>query len=163
MEPFYMYVSIGALVLLILILIFVGVSLTSLQSTDLFPPIQSACPDYWDISSNPLYCGAPLNTNMRNYGEIAITTTTNVEIDKTKTQNIGMCTATSSFGCVKPGDAQYLLPNGVQKNENFQYVQLNNNPNWQKMYPGVSERCAKKSWANTMDIYWDGVSNYNGC
>ena len=163
MEPFFMYVSIGALVLLILILIFVGVSLTRLQSTDLFPPIQSACPDYWDISANPLYCGVPLGPNMRNQGDIAINTT-NVEIDKSKPQNIGMCEATtSSFGCVKPGTTQYLLPDDVKKNNNFQYVKLNNNTNWQKMYPGVSERCAKKSWANMMDIYWDGVSNYNGC
>jgi len=109
-----------------------------------------------------LYCGVPLKTTMRNYGEIAMTSD-GTQIDKSKPQNIGMCEAASSFGCVKSGDTQYLLPNGVQKNDNFQYVQLNNNTNWQKMYPGVSERCAKKSWANTMNIYWDGVSNYNGC
>jgi hypothetical protein len=160
MDPFFIYVSIGALVLLILILIFVGVSLTKLQSTDLFPPTQSACPDYWDISSNPLYCGVPILSSMRNRGGIA-NTSDGKQIDTTAPQNIGMCVANSSFGCVQSGVTPYLKPGS--SGANFQYVQLNNNPSWQTMYPGVSERCAKKSWANTMDIYWDGVSNYNGC
>jgi len=30
-------------------------------------------------------------------------------------------------------------------------------------FSGLSETCAKKKWANTYDILWDGVSNYNSC
>ena len=67
MDPFYMYVSIGALVLLILILVVVGVAMTQLRSLDPFPPTMNACPDYWDVSSNPAYCGVPVNPNMNNY------------------------------------------------------------------------------------------------
>ena len=35
-----------------------------------------------------------------------------------------------------------------------------NNDEWNKDGKGV---CAKKHWANTYGIVWDGVSNYNDC
>ena len=28
---------------------------------------------------------------------------------------------------------------------------------------GVSALCAQKKWANSNNIAWDGISNYNGC
>lgn len=157
-----MYVSIGALVLLILILISIGVSLTKLQSADLFPPTQSACPDHWDISSNPLYCGVPVNASMKNIGAIALD---GHSVDQSKPQNIGMCKNINkgSFGCGK-GESTLFKLDKPPTNTHYQYVQLNNNPDgWKALYPGISERCAKKNWAQTMDIYWDGVSNFNGC
>jgi hypothetical protein len=36
-----------------------------------------------------------------------------------------------------------------------QYIDFNNNE-W-------SGLCDKKTWANTNNIVWDGVSNYNNC
>jgi hypothetical protein len=154
-----MYVSIGALVLLILILIVVGVSMSQLQSLDPFPPTMNACPDYWDVSSNPAYCGFPLLSSMRNQGSIV---TASNQIDQASPVNIGMCTAgTSNFGCNNSGGNTYLNLSGTTPK--FQYMQLNNNPSWSILYPGRSERCAQKSWAQTMGITWDGVSNYNGC
>lgn len=154
-----MYVSISALVILILILIVVGVTMSQLRSLDPFPPTMNACPDYWDVSSNPAYCGVPVNTNMNNYGHIL---TKDGAIDTTKKQNVGMCIGNpSSFGCKK--DGTYLSVDPTPSASNFQYVKMSDNPSWSTLYPGKSERCAQRSWAQTMNITWDGVSNYNGC
>jgi hypothetical protein len=30
-------------------------------------------------------------------------------------------------------------------------------------YVGLSETCARKKWADTNGIIWDGISNYNSC
>lgn len=164
MDPFFMYVSIGALLLLIIVLIIVGVGMTALHKQDSFPPVRNACPDYWDVSSNPMYCGAPTSGLMRNRGDIRLLPGDNIGIDTTKKENIGLCTAGSTyFGCVDDGGATRLKlePKGV--NQNFQYMQLNNNTAWGTLYPGKSEKCAQKMWAETMGISWDGVTNYNGC
>jgi hypothetical protein len=155
-----LYVSIAALVILILILTVVGVSLTKLQSLDSFPPIRNACPDYWDVSLNPMYCGVPVNSTKRNFGYIDISSVS-VGVDMTSPQNIGMCTG-SGFGC-KSGSGTYLELSSAPAPNEYQYMKLNNNDEWGKMYPGVTERCAQKNWAQTLNLSWDGVSNYNGC
>jgi hypothetical protein len=165
MDPFFMYVSIGALVFLILILILVGVSMTQLQSQDLYPPTQNTCPDYWDVSSNPAYCGIPVNASMKNGGNIAKTANgrNGQKVNDASNQNIGLCTSGTGFGC-KPTPSYLELGAAPSTlNQNYQYAKLNNNANWSTLYPGISERCAKKSWANAMNITWDGVTNYNGC
>ena len=36
-----------------------------------------------------------------------------------------------------------------------------NDEGWAKK--GVSNTCALKKWANTYNIQWDGITNYNGC
>lgn len=37
-------------------------------------------------------------------------------------------------------------------------------PNWRdNNYVGLSETCARKKWADTKGIIWDGISNYNSC
>ena len=153
-----MYVAITALVILILILTLIGVSLTKLQSLDSFPPTQNACPDYWDVSSNPLYCGVPVDNNAINHGYIGID---GGVVSKSKSKNIGMCTGSSAFGC--KSDGTYFDLQDKTNGSQFQYVKLNENDNWKVMYPGTQERCAKKKWANTLNITWDGVTNYNGC
>jgi hypothetical protein len=165
MDPFFMYVSIGALVLLIIILIIVGVVLTQMQSLDSFPPTQNACPDHWDVSSNPQYCGVPVVPTMRNRGHIK--TTESSGIISSNAENIGMCdSGTKNFGCVNSGGKPYLDVQpyaGGNNKKKFQYVKLNNNTGWNTLYRGDKERCAQKKWAQTMDISWDGVTNYNGC
>jgi hypothetical protein len=159
MDPFFLYVSIGALVILILILTLVGVSLTQMQSMDSFPPTQNTCPDYWDVSLNPAFCGIPTDSNMSNKGYLSIKDT-KTGIDKTDAQNIGMCKG-PGFGCNKDGDLLNIA--NAPSSNNFQYVKLNNNTSWSTLYPGITERCAKKNWAQTLNISWDGVTNYNGC
>jgi len=161
-----MYVSIGALVILILVLILIGVSMSKIQSTDSFPPTRNACPDYWDVSSNPQYCGIPTNNGMRNQGfyltENGVVDSNGKTYKKIKTsekQNIGLCNGTS-FGCRQDGTYLDLQQEAAS---NYQYMKLNNNTSWGVMYPGLSEICAKKRWATSMNVAWDGVTNYNGC
>ncbi len=162
MDPFFMYVAIGALVLLIIVLIVIGVSMSTFQSLDPFPPTQNACPDYWDVGSDPKFCGIPLN-DKKNIGQISLKSD-GKGFDPTQKENIGMCTAgKSNFGCVGTNDKVYLPANAEQPSANFQYVKLNSNNTWQTMYPGMSERCAQRNWATTMGITWDGVTNFNGC
>ena len=161
MDPFFTYVSIAALVILIIVLIVIGVSMTRFQSLDPFPPTQNACPDYWDVGMDPKYCGIPIK-DKKNIGQIVLHSNGNV--DPANKQNIGMCTAgKSNFGCVGSSDKVYLPANDVQPSSNFQYVKMSGNNSWQTMYPGLSERCAQRNWATTMGITWDGVTNYNGC
>lgn len=158
MDPFFTYVAIGALVVLTLILILIGISLSKLQTLDSFPPTQNTCPDYWDVSSNPAYCGVPTDRNAMNRGYITLEGN---EILKTSKKNVGMCLGTN-FGC-SSDNVTYLDLQDKSKGSQFQYVKLSENPKWTSMYPGAKERCAKKKWANTLNITWDGVSNYNGC
>jgi hypothetical protein len=165
MDPFFMYVSIGALVVLIIILILVGVSMSKISTMNSFPPTRNACPDYWDVSSNPQYCGIPTNNTSRNYGFIkALDNGPNghKSVTRSDAQNIGLCAGVSGFGCKTSGSGTYLNLQDATESD-FQYAQLNNNPSWGTMYPGVSETCAKKRWATMMNITWDGVTNYNGC
>ncbi len=159
MDPFFMYVSIGALVILILILVLVGVSLSKVKSLVPFPPTQNACPDYWDVSANPNYCGVPVDSNMKNFGHIIANVNNGVDINNS--QNVGMCknVDVKKFGC----GANVFGPLSTVSPSKFQYVQLSNNSKWSKLYPGLTERCAQKKWANMMDVEWDGVTNYNGC
>ena len=162
MDPFFTYVAIGALVLLILILTAIGVAMTQMNSLVPFPSTQNTCPDHWDVSgSDPNYCGIQV-ANARNNGQIQIL---GDKIDQSKAVNIGMCTVPNKFGC-KSGGPAYLAndDNTLAPSKNFHYVKLNDNaPGWGALYPGISERCAKKRWASTLDVTWDGVTNFNGC
>jgi|LauGreDrversion4_2_1035121.scaffolds.fasta_scaffold882993_1 hypothetical protein len=167
MDPFFLYVSIGALVLLIISLAVIGVMLTKMNSYSVFPPTQNACPDHWDVSSNPNYCGAPLMPAGRNKGRMALGGTGSGILTENG-DNIGMCNGTT-FGC-KPAGAGTILdvqPAGSGSVQNFQYVHLGStNPNWNSetgLYPGKTTLCAQHAWANMMGISWDGVKNYNGC
>ena len=163
-----MYVAIGALVILILVLIILGVSLSKLQSMDSYPPTQNACPDFWDVSSNPAYCGVYTNSNAKNLGYIGLKTTNGNDIksiDTAQKQNIGLCTASRNlFGCSGDQNNTFLELAAAPTASGVQYMKLSdNNKNWGILYPNANERCAKKKWANTMNITWDGVTNYNGC
>ena len=170
MEPFFKYVAIGALVLLILILAVIGVLMTKIQSNVPFPPTQNTCPDYWDVSSNPNYCGVPTK-GVKNLGYIATKQVsqngvTQTQVDSSNKINVGMCSG-STFGCVASGDTllKTATSDGKALNvtDKYQYVLLNNNSDWGKLYPSVSERCSQKRWASLMNVTWDGVSNFTGC
>lgn len=162
MDPFFTYVAIGALVLLILILAAIGVAMTQMNSLVPFPSTQNTCPDHWDVSgANPNYCGIQV-ANARNNGQIQIVSG---KIDQSNAVNIGMCTVANKFGC-KSGGPAYLAnaDNTLAPSGKFHYVKLNDNASgWGSLYPGISERCAKKRWASTLDVTWDGVTNFNGC
>ena len=163
MDPFFMYVAIGALVLLILILAAIGVAMTQMNSIVPFPSTQNTCPDHWDVSgSNPNYCGISA-VGKRNNGRIQIDSNTG-EIQKSNAVNIGMCTVANKFGCTASDPTHLANATNTLVSGKFHYVKLNDNTaGWSALYPGISERCAKKRWASTLDVTWDGVTNFNGC
>ena len=171
-DPFYIYVTIAAIVLLLVALISIGVMMTTLKSMDKFPPLQNTCPDYWDISSNPAYCTFPYKQNSVNQGipEIKTNVTTGVSPLNASDQVID-------------GSSQYVLPWAKQLgltsldgsawttsvspstvSNSFIYLKLNTtDASWNSLYPGKTTRCAQKTWAIQNGIVWDGVTNYNAC
>ena len=161
MDPFYTYIVIAALIILIIILVVVGVTLSKLKKTTLYPPNQSTCPDNWDVSANPNYCGLYVKSSTGRENKGSIVLFNNQEIDKSNSKNVGFCSSNSGFGC------KNSIPTGdgfAAGTSDYQYVHLNNNPKLVgELYPGVTDRCAKKRWADTLGITWDGVTNFNGC
>jgi hypothetical protein len=62
MEAFQKFILFGAIILLIITLVFIGMSLSKTQADQQWPPIIPECPDYWTIdgSGNNASC---INTN----------------------------------------------------------------------------------------------------
>jgi hypothetical protein len=161
MEDFYFYSIVVALVILIGILTMVGITISKGNKTKVYPPVENECPDYWEqgttgslIDGNTKgtavpsdYCKYSLITNR---GDSRFQAGMKITADGVEwndiSKNIGGNTVTDGAGL-----RQF-------------YVQFqNNDASWNKYYPGLSLRCAKRKWANDRGIVWDGVTNYNGC
>jgi hypothetical protein len=158
MDEFYMYVSIFALVVLILVLVVMGIMMARLKTTDQFPPYQNTCPDYWDISSNPIYCGVPSGGNAINKGEGIKYTNNMLDMDGVVTSNLNLRWATTN------SNEKTKLHNMVAGNRNW--VRLNGpdaEAAFSSLYPGYSSICAKKKWALANKVVWDGITNFNNC
>ena len=58
MESFQKFVLFGAIIVLIIALIFIGIALTYSKDKQKWPPITPECPDYWKIdgSGNDAVC-----------------------------------------------------------------------------------------------------------
>ena len=130
---FYTIVLTIAVVLLILILTFVGIKMSSSkynnQTNVPFPPVKSSCPDYWVVDGS--YCVIPTNgrtntgTIYNNNGDITLL-------------------PSSTYG--------YVSGNS--------YINFND-AMWGKM--GKTTVCQQKDWTGKYNVVWDGVSNYNNC
>ena len=134
MDPFYLYVTIGMLILLVVVLAIAGVAMTKMQTTNLYPPTQNACPDYWEIdSSDPTHCRPVGDTNR---GSIVRTTAAD-----------GTATLSSPvMGNVLTSGNTWVDTAKVGTT-----------------YSSLSTVCSKKRWADLQGVVWDGVTNYNGC
>jgi len=137
MDPFYSYVAIGTLVLLIAILVVIGVMMSKMKSADVYPPMQNACPDYWDVSGNAGYCGFPA-VGGKNRGTIE--------------------PAGDDANKIKPSDQMTKL--GLTGGK---WLKLGDSNSWSTVYTGLTDICAKKRWAENNGIVWDGITNYNSC
>lgn len=141
-DPFFMYVSIGAAVILIVVLAAFGVMMYRLKSSDVFPPTQNACPDLWAIDpNNRNACIVPQATSSKNAGDMVY----------------------ASTGIINGGSNKWVAHlNGG--NRNTSSLTLNgNDASWNALYPGLTTRCAQKKWAANSDLVWDGITNYTGC
>ena len=144
MDPFYTYVSIGAVLILVIVLIAFGVMMSELHTTDTFPPTYQTCPDMWAIDGSG-GCTVPSNNGAKNKGMLS----TNSSGDK----------VTTSSG---DGSLPTLINTNVALASAYS-LQLNDSGIMSGLYPAISDRCSKKKWALNNGVVWDGVTNYNAC
>jgi hypothetical protein len=138
MDYFYIIVSAILITLLILILTYIGIVMQrSKKENQSYPPEPpSNCPDYWTISPDRS-CIVPASGS-KNTGKL---------------YNNNNIILTNSVG--KTGyTAGYSNDQGTPT-INF------TDAGWTA--GGSSALCNEQVWANTYNIMWDGVSNYNGC
>ena len=140
MDVFYTVVVIIAVVIMILALTYIGI-LISQKTIGAnivgYPPIATTCPDNWETmetTTGNTVCKIP-TTDMKNAGAL---------YDTTDVLDTGITGDTSGYG--REGDDKYI---------DF------NNPLWSSTSEITT--CAKKTWADTYNIQWDGVTNYTLC
>jgi hypothetical protein len=136
MDTFQITVLIVAAVLLILIFATVGILSKYAAFDKVFPPIANTCPDYWtvDMSGN---CRLPLK-NGSNSGTVYTGDTINLTANK--------------------DDESKTYTPGYNSDRSF----INfTDPLWGTL--GKNPVCAKKNWAATNTLQWDGITNYNSC
>ena len=138
MEWFYFVVIAVAVILLIIMLTYIGTRMVSNQKTgntsSVFPPVKNNCPDLW-------------KSNM-------IGNTVTCKIPASTGSNVGDL-YTNDKGDEVNFNIGTVLGTGPDKAVAFSIDNANT--------MGMSGDCAKKKWANTHGILWDGISNYNQC
>lgn len=139
MDYFYLVTLIVAGILLILGLTYVGIRLGQQYSKGIedavFPPVSKTCPDRWGSK------------------------TTNETPEKVLCKIPGETDINS--GVSPDGTFDYKASNKTHGFNNDDDAIDFNDEGWAKT--GVSNTCALKKWANTYNIQWDGITNYNGC
>lgn len=153
MDPFYTYASIGAVIILIVVLIAFGVMMSELHTTDLFPPTYQTCPDMWAIDGSG-GCLVP-GDGAKNRG-LLLTGSTAPFIGTSSGDNSLPASANS-------GGATTTLINSKLTSATAYSLQLNDSTIMSGLYPAISDRCSKKQWALNNGVVWDGVTNYNAC
>jgi hypothetical protein len=136
METFYIIVLSIAITILIIVLAFYGIYMNSaIKTTAAYPPLPPpTCPDYWTVTGDGS-CQIPRPT--------------------ASSKNLGMIYGGTLTGASKLTTVNTPGVNNTNKTINF------SNADWSK--GGSSAICNQKAWANTLNVIWDGVSNYNGC
>jgi hypothetical protein len=132
MNSFQIIVLSIFVILAILILTAFTIMLTSKKDEDSeYPTTYSACPDYWDVSGNTCVMHSSINN--------------------------GSGWQSNYDSSTKSGKTPGYDDSTASKIKvDFKNADWNDG-----IYPGVSGRCALKQWANTYNIVWDGVNNYN--
>lgn len=145
---FYSIVLVVAIVVFFLMLVLMGLLITNATSTAVYPPMASACPDYWSVDSNG-NCVFP--------GETGAATATG---DGSTISNIGLYAQTSivDISSNKPPYPVNLTTDG-KTTLSFSFSPSDSR--WSSR--GYSTTCAQKDWATKYNIVWDGISNYNAC
>lgn len=140
MEWFYFIVIAIAIIILILLLAYIGISMSTNPkgiSTE-FPPVKNSCPDLWRADpATDNTCIIPVNSDNSYDTTRNVGTNTDFSHEDNKTHGFIPYTSTEAAAI------------------NF------NDPGWAG--EGKTTDCAKKEWANTNGISWDGISNYNTC
>ena len=137
MDKFYTYVVIVAFVVLVLALIGLGIILQNQDKGEVFPPIQSKCPDGWANTAN----GCLIDTaKPKNFGDWSCTILNSADTLYLKNVCYNSTTKIS-----------FLEPTGI------------NGTSYEIIFRPEALPCDKRKWANMHGILWDGISNYNQC
>jgi hypothetical protein len=137
MESFYIIVLTFAVIAFIIVLTVIGLLMRKGKETStIYPPLSNTCPDFWKIASDGKTCTIPLK-GQSNVGNLYNTEGT-VQLQKTNSS------------------ASYYTP-GLSGNSTVDFADIA----WSSL--GKASVCAQNSWANSLNIQWDGVSNYNSC
>ena len=126
-------------ILLVVILIFLGVTLNKSNASEPWPPATSACPDYWlDFPYNTT-SGAPISNYVAGSQCVGTNDATNVD-----GMNLGK-TITATITNPKGGPkitTPYNLSGTVDG-----YT-----------FTGTNGACHKRDWATANGISWDGIT-----
>jgi hypothetical protein len=139
MEQFYMWVSIIAVILLIIVLTMIGVVMTNvgpIVRTAAWPPTSGVCPDYWQLATDG-------SCNIPSSGSATVNRPSN---DTVNTWSLDVTDKTKVY---VPGYSQ-----------SAQAINFNDG-GWNNL--ATTAICAKRKWALSNGIEWDGVSNYPNC
>lgn len=143
MEEFQTTVLIIAFVILIISMTFLGIIMYNSRTTDTFPPRSLPCPDYWTIGDNKC-------------------TSTSSGARNTLKDSAAIPARTNETRSAL--NALYATPSNTNNAGLNEPIKINPNANeWGTLYTGTNSFCAKKRWALTNNITWDGVTNSNAC
>lgn len=146
MDNFYLIVLGAASLILILMLAFMGWTISNANKTTRYPAITTTCPDNWTPVPTDIYpglCQRPASGKY-NYGKVAASAKT---IDNDLSEYM-----TASGTVLK---AQVGVIAGKSNEMNF-------SPDvWSGT--GIDPTCAKKKWADKYNITWDSVTNAAYC
>jgi len=135
---FYLIVTIIAIVVFIILLIYINYNLSSITKPTIYPPIENACPDFWLMDDNGS-CKIP-DPSFKNYMFLI------GSFDPTKVDNSPKTYGYHPSTTTTPASINFNDPGWSTGNNSF----------------GNNSLCNKKNWTNIYSISWDGVSNYNG-
>lgn len=139
MESFYLIVLGIAIVMLILVLTGIGLLMRTQIASTVYPPMANTCPDGWTIGADGS-CTIPSSGSNMGF------------INPTRPYNNVAAIQTSLIATNKK-DGPY--PSFTADSFNPTDAAWSSNK--------LSAVCQQKKWANTNNIVWDGISNYNSC
>ena len=138
MESFYLIVLGIAIVMLILVLTGIGLLMRTQTASSVYPPMANTCPDGWTIGADGS-CNIPASGP--NMGFIIAGTPYTDAVIKDS-----LVASNKKDGPYASFSANSFSPTDAAWSSNK-----------------LSAVCQQKKWANTNNIVWDGISNYNSC
>ncbi len=169
---FYTIVIILAIIVLILLLTYIGIAMSSLKQSQVFPERANACPDYWEQTSDGK-CVFPakdtknngyftVGTDLYNGNTYVSGVSVGEGLNKYSYTDTVYLNGQSMASVMNPSVATYV--SGTQIKE---VIDINDESKWNGAgsgeLSGLPLACAKKKWALKNGIAWDGITNSNLC
>ena len=128
-------------ILLVVILIFLGVTLNKSNASEPWPPATSACPDYWLDFPYVIATGAPISNYVSGSQCVGTNDSKNV--------------AGMNLGNIIPNPATGINPKGGPKITGVYNLSGTYDG---YTFTGTNGACHKRDWATANGISWDGIT-----